>query len=246
VSNKAIVLELIEQGLAGGNKQAILDRVAEDYIQHNPRVPTGRAPLLALPQLEVRIARVLAAGDLVATHGEYVWDGQRVTAFDIFRVVDGRLVEHWDAMQPTSATTASGRGMLDGPTEIVDLDQTTANTVLVRTFVEQVLIGGAFDRADTVIDATHYAQHNPAVGDGLDAFFQFAGELARQGISFGYHRVHHVIGEGNFVLVASEGEFGGQATAFYDLFRLEKGKIVEHWDVIQAIPSHMAHDNGMF
>jgi predicted SnoaL-like aldol condensation-catalyzing enzyme len=51
---------------------------------------------------------------------------------------------------------------------------------------------------------------------------------------------------GNFVLLVSEGLFGDAPTAYYDLFRLEDGRIVEHWDVIQEIPAEMAHDNGKF
>jgi predicted SnoaL-like aldol condensation-catalyzing enzyme len=44
----------------------------------------------------------------------------------------------------------------------------------------------------------------------------------------------------------SEGEFAGVPTAFFDLFRVENGKISEHWDVISEIPSEMAHQNGKF
>ena len=55
-----------------------------------------------------------------------------------------------------------------------------------------------------------------------------------------YDKVHKVLAEGNFVLTMSEGKFGkapGDHVAYYDLFRLEDGMIVEHWDVIQNIPS---------
>ena len=45
-----------------------------------------------------------------------------------------------------------------------------------------------------------------------------------------YHRVHRVLAEGNFVLCLSEGNYRGDHTAFYDLFRLAKGKVVEHWE----------------
>jgi predicted SnoaL-like aldol condensation-catalyzing enzyme len=57
-----------------------------------------------------------------------------------------------------------------------------------------------------------------------------------------------VLGEGNFVLVVSEGSFGGRHTSFYDLFRLEKGKIAEHWDTIDSIPprEQWKNSNGKF
>ena len=64
-----------------------------------------------------------------------------------------------------------------------------------------------------------------------------------------YDKVYHVLGEGNFVLTMSEGKFGpGDHVAYYDLFRLEEGKIVEHWDIIQPIPpqAEWKNQNGKF
>jgi predicted SnoaL-like aldol condensation-catalyzing enzyme len=64
---------------------------------------------------------------------------------------------------------------------------------------------------------------------------------------FQYNTIHKVIGEGNFVLTISEGTWNGTSNAFYDLFRMENGKAVEHWDVIQPVPTEgLANDNGMF
>lgn len=71
--------------------------------------------------------------------------------------------------------------------------------------------------------------------------------LTAQNNMFKYTKIHKVLGEGNFVLTVSEGEWGGKARAFYDLFRIEGGKMVEHWDVIQAVPTeNLANGNGMF
>lgn len=66
-----------------------------------------------------------------------------------------------------------------------------------------------------------------------------------------YDQTHKILGEGNFVLAMSEGQFGpapGEHVAYYDLFRLADGKIVEHWDVIQAIPpkEDWKNQNGKF
>ncbi|MDF2963217.1 MAG: hypothetical protein K0S39_4952 [Paenibacillus sp.] len=59
---------------------------------------------------------------------------------------------------------------------------------------------------------------------------------------------HMVLGQGNFVLVVSEGIFGVAPTAYYDLFRVENGNIVEHWDVMETIAdrSTWANENGKF
>ena len=55
-----------------------------------------------------------------------------------------------------------------------------------------------------------------------------------------------VVAEGNFVFVASDAVMGGKPWAFFDLWRVEEDKIVEHWDVVAPIPAEMVHDNGKF
>jgi predicted SnoaL-like aldol condensation-catalyzing enzyme len=72
--------------------------------------------------------------------------------------------------------------------------------------------------------------------------------LAEQGITVKFDKIHKVLGEGNFVLVVSEGNFAGQPTSFYDLFRVENGKIAEHWDTTETIPprEQWKNDNGKF
>jgi predicted SnoaL-like aldol condensation-catalyzing enzyme len=72
--------------------------------------------------------------------------------------------------------------------------------------------------------------------------------MAKQGVTMKYDRIHKVLGEGNFVLVASEGTIAGQHTSFFDLFRVENGKIAEHWDTIEAIlaKDQWKNSNGKF
>jgi predicted SnoaL-like aldol condensation-catalyzing enzyme len=57
-----------------------------------------------------------------------------------------------------------------------------------------------------------------------------------------------ILGEGNFVLAVSEGQFLGKHVAFYDLFQIENGKIAEHWDTIEEIPpkENWKNNNGKF
>ena len=63
-----------------------------------------------------------------------------------------------------------------------------------------------------------------------------------------YDTVHQVLAQGNFVLAVSEGTFGGAATSYYDLWRVENGKIAEHWDVMETIASKdtWQNRNGKF
>src|SRR6266478_5614764 len=63
-----------------------------------------------------------------------------------------------------------------------------------------------------------------------------------------FDKIHRVLGEGNFVLTVSEGQFAGKPTSFYDLWRVENGKIAEHWDTVEAIPekAEWKNSNGKF
>jgi predicted SnoaL-like aldol condensation-catalyzing enzyme len=72
--------------------------------------------------------------------------------------------------------------------------------------------------------------------------------MAKQGITMKYDQIHQVLGEGNFVLIVSEGTFANQPTSFYDLFRVENGKLAEHWDTLETIPPQQErkNDNGKF
>ena len=63
-----------------------------------------------------------------------------------------------------------------------------------------------------------------------------------------YHRIHRVLAEGSIVLCVSEGNLGGVHSAFYDLFRLAEGNVVEHWDTTEKIAprNEWKNDNGKF
>jgi predicted SnoaL-like aldol condensation-catalyzing enzyme len=225
----------------------------DKYIQHNLMVGDGLAGfgevLSQLPEegAKVRVIRAFEDGDYVFTHTEYDFFGPKI-GFDIFRFEDGLIVEHWDNLQPIVEETASGRSQIDGPVKIVDHDKTAANKALVEGFVNDVLLGGAPEKITEYISTTQYAQHNPGVADGLNALGEALRAMADAGMPMTYTANHMILGEGNFVLAVSEGQFLGKHSSFYDLFRVEDGKIVEHWDTIEEIPSRdqWKNDNGKF
>jgi hypothetical protein len=71
--------------------------------------------------------------------------------FDIIRVDEnGKVAEHWDALQPLVTETVSGRTQTDGPTEVTDLDQTEANKALAVALIEDVLMGATQPRSPTI------------------------------------------------------------------------------------------------
>jgi predicted SnoaL-like aldol condensation-catalyzing enzyme len=250
-SNKATAIEALTATLGKGDIAAVDQYFDPSYVQHNPDIANGTEPLKALitslhasGMFKSQTARVIADGDLVAFHGRYEGFGPTpLVAFDVFRMKDGKIVEHWDNLTAETAPNPSGHSQIDGATAITDLDKTDANKELVTDFVTRALIKGEHVDFTKYINPTTYVQHNSQVADGLEGFGAFMGEMAAKGISMKYNQVHQVIGEGNFVLTLSDGTFGDQAQAFYDLFRVEDGLIVEHWDVISAMPSADAKHN---
>ena len=223
------------------------------YIQHNLQVADGlpgvKALLQSLPKgsAKVRTVRVYQDGDFVFAHTDYDFFGPKV-GFDVFRFEDGRIVEHWDNLQEAAARPSpSGHTMLDGPTVASDLDQTAANKALMQRYMDDLLQG----RKETFtgyFDGGRYIQHSPQVADDLSGLFAGLQALAKQGLAVKYDRVRRVLGEGSFVLVVVEGSYAGKPASYYDFYRIQNGKIAEHWDTIEAIPprAEWKNANGKF
>ena len=135
--------------------------------------------------------------------------------------------------------------MLDGTIEATDLDKTDVNRERVRSFVDEVLIGGAFELLPEYVHAKSYVEHNPSLGDGIAALRQAFEENPAQNR---YEKRHRLLAEGSFVLSVCEGQQGADPVSFYDLFRVIDGTIVEHWDTIDVVPprSEWVNENGKF
>lgn len=222
----------------------------DKYIQHNLAAADGPQGLKAFIQILPRdttradVVRVFEDGDYIFTHMDYNVFGPKV-GFDIFRFENSKIVEHWDNLQAKAdQPNPSGHTMTDGTTTITDLDKTEANKTLVRQFVNDILLHGKMGKFAGYFDGDNYLQHNPYIADKVSGLGKALEEFARQGLTIHYDRIHTVLGEGNFVLVVSEGSFAGKPTAYYDLFRVEAGKIAEHWDVLETIPPQSEWKNG--
>jgi predicted SnoaL-like aldol condensation-catalyzing enzyme len=229
------------------------------YINHNMRAPDGLDPVHDLAKRAVDwdgvhtiVRREIADGDLVVLHSLYSnllgITGQRV-AFDIFRFnAEGKAVEHWDCLENAIAPDLSGVSMIAGSVDIVDHDKTEANRAVVTSFVDAVLVGGDASRVESFIDTARLIVHSPARAPGLARKFgQFIADP--EGPTVQYLQLHRTLAEGNFILVQGEARIGTeQVLEVYDLFRLDGGKIVEHWDLLQALAprDQWANPNGPF
>lgn len=223
------------------------------YVQHNPQTHEGSEGLAALfkrlsrTEPKVNMVRGFEDGAFVFAHMEYDFSSRKI-CFEVFRFEDGKAVEHWDNIQERLGPNRSGRSMVDGATQILDEGQTEANRALVQDFVENVLIAKHIEQLIQFVDCNHYAEHNPHSGDGIDALKSMLEQAGPSGRAIDYRQLHRVLAQGNFVLSVCEGERNGEHSAFYDLYRIASGKIVEHWDTTEKIApkSEWRNQNGKF
>ena len=255
ISNKDKAVALLK-AIETGDNAPIAYVNAENYKQHNLGVADGLDGFgAALAQLanypekaRVNTVRAFEDGDYVILQTEYNFFGPKA-GFDIFRFEDGLIVEHWDNLMPYNGEkNPSGRTPFDGTTEITDMSKTAENKALVENFVRDVLKGEHPENLPNYFDGNKYIQHNPAIADNLDGLGAALAAMAEQGIKMEYFTIHRIFGCGNFVLAVSEGAFAGKPTSYYDLFRVENGKIAEHWDVMETIApeSEWKHQNGKY
>lgn len=244
---------------ASGDTETAKDLLDENYIQHNLAYGTGEAAFVAsleyLASAEVPTTveniRAFEDGDYVFLQTVYNFAGAgEQVAFDIFRFdQDGEVAEHWDNLADLAAeANPSGHTQIDGTTEVTDLDKTEENRALVEDFLYDVMQGNNPDKTADYFDGDAYIQHNTAIADGVSGLNEALTALAQQGIEMIYDETHMVLAQGNFVLAVSEGTYGGEPTSYYDLWRVENGKIAEHWDVMETIAdqSTWQNENGKF
>ena len=257
MTNIQKALELIHT-FASGDTEKAKSLLAEGYVQHNLAYGTGRGAFvgsveyLASAPVKTTVSNIRAFEDgdkvFLQTIYNFTGAGEQV-AFDIFRFdEDGLIAEHWDNLAEKAATNPSGHTQTDGTMELKDLDKTGENRRLVENFLVDVMQGRHPERTADYFDGDTYIQHNISIADGLSGLGAALAAMAEQGIQMIYTTTHQVLAQGNYVLAVSEGTFGGAPTSYYDLWRVENGKIAEHWDVMEPIadPSAWQNQNGKF
>ena len=236
---------LYMHGIRDGNpRDAVAAYTGARYIQHSTGVADGKEGFIAFfepflarnPVRDIRIIRSWQDGSHVfvqafqsLNHGESEW----LTTDFFDSDENGKIVEHWDVIAPVAPPNPSGRTQIDGPTAIKDLDKTDANKAHVRRFLDDCLIARRLDEAPRYLDANRFAQHNSAIGDGIDALIA---HLDTADHPLTYQECFLMVGRGDFVATLNRARRGDQDFCQVDVFRLADGLIVEHWENSEPVP----------
>lgn len=246
--NKTLIRDVYKKIIGERDTTLVHKIVAEDYIQHNPMVKTGRTGLLESLEMLKKFpkpdsdhkpfVRIFAEDDYVVVHTLVDIFGTKKMLVDLFRIEAGIIREHWDAIEDVfSDIGINGNSVIGGPVQIEDIHLTAINRALVGEYHHTVVCDRIFEMIDAFV-AADVIQHQPQVANGMKALADYLHTCIIE-------NTFRIIGEGNFVLAQSKGTIDNSAYVFYDIYRIAAGKIAEHWCVKQMIPKVMAHDNGM-
>lgn len=241
-SNKAIVTEFYQQIIGQRDVATVHKIVAEDYIQHNPLVKTGKAGLLETleflknlpPTATTPKMLLISEDDFVVTHFKLVFAGQHQVVSDLFRLYNGQIVEHWDIIQVIDSQCFDQLNIEDA--EITDQYFTTQNKALVENYC-QLWLAKKHDEMQQLMSETS-AWYFPML-------YQTKEQVIDKLQDIYLEKVHRVIGEGNFVLAQCSGVVDQVSQVVYGIFKLTNHKIKSVWIIHQPIPAQMAHSNGM-
>ena len=256
MSNIQKALDLIGTFVSGDLEKA-KSLLVPEYKQHNLAFGTGADAFVkaveGLQQAPVKTTvnniRAFEDGDRVFLQTVYNFAGAgEQVAFDVFHFnAEGKIDEHWDNLQDVAAPNPSGHTQIDGTTEKKDVDKEVTRRI-VSGFVGDVLRGENPDKITSYYDGDKYIQHNISIADGLSGLGTALAAMAEKGVAMVYNKTHFILADGDYALAASEGTFGGVATTYYDLFRVENGFIAEHWDVMETLADKATwqNENGKF
>ncbi len=236
--------KLYLEGIRDGKMEVVKEYSGDRYTQHSTGVKDGSQGFMDFfkdflertKDRDIRVIRAIEDGNFVFVqvfqdidNGEAKW----ITT-DMFDTDDNdKLIEHWDVISPYKEISESvnGNDMILGGFELKDLDKTEENKAVVRSFFVDIFQNRNHKDLGKYISTEKYIQHNPNVPDGFEAVQVF---LATQ--DFNYDFIFKVMGQGDHVVSYGKSTYNGQEFAVFDLFRIENGKIVEHWDNMEPIP----------
>jgi predicted SnoaL-like aldol condensation-catalyzing enzyme len=246
-------INLYMTGIRDGNpREAMRLYTGGRYTQHSTGVPDGKEGFVRFfdeflrrnPERDIRIVRGFEDGRYVFLQAYQSLNGGKarwVTA-DFFDTDDeDRLIEHWDVISEYVPETPSGHTSVDGPVEISGEAETGENKKLIRTLIEEGLIGNNSTVVDASLSADRFIQHADGLPDGREPFRRLVtGEDRR----LAFEEVVLFAGRGNFAAALCRAKRNGREVARVDLFRVEAGKAIEHWASEEPVPSAEDLTNG--
>ena len=148
--------------------------------------------------------------------------------------------------RPRAALAAAILLALASPSAVAADPKQEANRKAVLEFYEKGINQKDADAAIAYM-GNRYVQHNPNAADGPEGFRKFIAFL-REKFPNSRSEIKRSFVDGDYVIVHVHAvrEPGTRGNAIIDIFKLEDGKIVEHWDVAQPIPENPANNNTMF
>jgi predicted SnoaL-like aldol condensation-catalyzing enzyme len=151
-----------------------------------------------------------------------------------------------EMVRMTLAVTAFALAVASPTAYAADAAQMEANKKTVAALYDAVLNQKDFDKASQYL-GPRYTQHNPGAADGPEGLKGFIAFL-KDKFPNNRSEIKRIFADGDYVIVHVHAvrEPGTRGNAIIDIFKLENGKVVEHWDVVQPIPEKAANENGMF
>ena len=266
-ANKAAVAAFVA-GVAGTeDADAVARRVAPHIIEHDPLVQPGRAGTAAWirsmrdqsPARAITVKHLLADRDMVFVHSHVsatpANEMSGTNRWDFYRLDKGVIVEHWVVKAAAPTRSATGNSAFSdlyaypAPPAPLPAYRVEMNRLLVHTLSEEVFGKRNFGLLDRLW-SPGYIQHNPYVDNGRAALASVIQYISPPG---SHYRVVRSMAENDLAVVCSHNvpaagdpanEFSGSAVC--DMFRVANFELVEHWDVVQAVPSTSANGNSMF
>jgi len=219
-------------GISAGNVNLATQYIDQKrFVQHNPYTADGVEGLRQFirqsprDQLHLTVVRAFQDGPYVVTQAKGQRAGKNIF-FDIFRFDDGLIVEHWAFSAVDAPPNRSGHTQNDGPLEAKHLEDTEKNKSLLGRYYETFHIRGNHSGIEQYFAGDLMIRHEPGVRDGVAEFMRDVEVLMQ-------HRtideIKFLLGQGDFVFIAARGTHEGEPCAYIDLYRMEDGKLVEHW-----------------
>jgi predicted SnoaL-like aldol condensation-catalyzing enzyme len=261
-ANKTLVVNLFREVLEGRHIDLADKYLATDFIQHNPNASNGlqavkeyfsrqgTPPREIKPTLDRPVVALVAEGDMVmlvyAREAAEPKDASKkytTTGFDMYRIQNGKVVEHWDgATKATGGPSVESTPVTVDPTPAETLAKSSdkklaANKALIVNMWRDLIEA----RQAALIDkyfSPAFVQHAPTMVSGLDGIRNMLSRGQPQPVEPALkRRVTAIIAEGDIVVVASPRELPDPkdqskryTTTAIEMYRIENGKIAEHWD----------------